>query len=172
MKTKQLIVVAACGAALFACDSSSTSANGDGGVDASASVDLASSDGAAADLSNGADSGGPCPDVFGKYSVAASGQGCGDLNANAPQCIQGTNTVCAAHFVSAPPGGTGAVNGMASLKQDGSFDGAALIFGTVQRSGCTGTWDPGTSTMTVDCGGTGSSQSCVVTLVRTASTCP
>ena len=152
-----------------------TSPNGsvsDGGDDASASTDLASTDGAG-DLAPGPDLAGPCPDVLGTYSVSPSGQGCGDLNASAPQCIRATTMTCVAQLASMPAGGgTGAINGSASLQQDGSFSGAALLFGTVQRTGCTGTWDQSTSTMTVDCGGMGSSQSCVVTLVRTSSTCP
>jgi hypothetical protein len=57
------------------------------------------------------------------------------------------------------------------LQGDGSFDGAALTEGTVDRTGCTGTWDATTSTMTVDCGGTGSSQSCVVALTQTGTKC-
>jgi hypothetical protein len=149
---------------LFSCTTANTSGTAeDGGADPL---------GASSDLANGPDQAGPCPAVLGSYSVTPSGQGCGDLNASAPQCIQATNMTCVAHFVSAPPGGTGAINGAASLKQDGSFDSAALLFGTVQRTGCTGTWNAATSTMTVDCGGMGSSQSCVVTLVRTSMTCP
>jgi hypothetical protein len=42
--------------------------------------------------------------------------------------------------------------------------------GTANRTGCTGTWNAGT--MTVDCGGTNTSQSCVVDLVRVSDTCP
>jgi hypothetical protein len=112
--------------------------------------------------------------VFGRYTMLmTTGAGCGNLNTGAPQCIQGTNQACFAHFVSVVPGGgTGAVNGGAMLQMDGSFSGANLIFGTVQRSGCVGSWNQATSTMTANCGGTGSSQSCTVTMVRSASTCP
>lgn len=138
------------------------------------SVDLSSGDGARPMPSSdlwGVDAG-PCPDVFGSYSVQVAGQGCGDLNANAPQCLKGTTMTCAAHFVSVPASGPGAVNGQAMLTSDGSFTNAMLLFGTVQRSGCVGSWDSATSTMTADCGGMGSSQSCVVTLTRTSVTCP
>lgn len=164
------------GLAASSCGDSTGSVGGDGGSDAgvgdlSTGNDLASTDATSAiDLSS-ADAG-PCPDVFGAYTVSVSGQGCGDLNASAPQCIAGTGTACVAHFISAPPTGTGAVNGQAMLQMDGSFSGAALIFGTVQRSGCVGTWNAATSTLTADCGGMGSSQSCVVTLTRTGTTCP
>jgi hypothetical protein len=150
---------------------SCTSANSgamDGSTSDLAGADLATS--APIDLA-GVDFG-PCPYVFGTYSVSMMGQGCSDLNPNAPQCIKGTNTACTAHFVSVPASGPGAVNGAAMLMMDGSFSGAMLIFGTQQRSGCVGTWDSSTSTMTVDCGGMGSSQSCVVTLTRTSLTCP
>jgi hypothetical protein len=117
---------------------------------------------------------GPCPNVFGAYSMLmTTGQGCGDLNTSAPQCIQGTSTACFAHFVSVVAGGgTGAVNGGAMLQMDGSFSGASLIFGTAQRTGCVGSWNEATQTMTANCGGTGSTQSCTVTMVRSAATCP
>jgi hypothetical protein len=55
---------------------------------------------------------------------------------------------------------------------DGSFTGAAITEGTGNRTGCTGTWNAGTSTLTVDCGGVGSSQSCIATLTRSSLTCP
>jgi hypothetical protein len=117
---------------------------------------------------------GPCPDVSGRYSnLMTTGAGCGDINTSAPQCIQGTSTVCFAHFSSVVPGGgTGAVNGGAMLQMDGSFSGASIILGTAQRTGCIGSWNESTSTMTANCGGTGSSQSCTVTMVRTGATCP
>ena len=39
---------------------------------------------------------------------------------------------------------------------------------TYNGSGCTGSWSSTTSNLTIDCGGTGTSQSCVVTLTRTS----
>jgi hypothetical protein len=111
--------------------------------------------------------------VFGAFSVTTAGAGCGDLNASAPQCIKGTATACALHFVSVVSGGgTGALNGGADLQKDGTFSGAAILFGTVQRSGCVGKWTSSTSTMEVTCGGVGSSQSCTATLTRTSTSCP
>jgi hypothetical protein len=113
---------------------------------------------------------GPCPDEHGAYTISISGQGCGDLAASAPECI--TQNACAITFASNPATGGKALNGTASLGMDGSFTGAALTEGTSNRTGCTGTWDTGTSTLNVDCGGVGSSQSCIATLTRTSKTCP
>ncbi|MGH7280103.1 MAG: hypothetical protein ACRELY_01145, partial [Polyangiaceae bacterium] len=67
-----------------------------------------------------------------------------------------------------PDGGLSfGVNGTASLQMDGAFSGALLTLGTIGRTGCTGTWDDSAKTMTIDCGGTGTAQSCEVTLTRT-----
>jgi hypothetical protein len=109
---------------------------------------------------------GPCPDQHGAYSISISGQGCGDLNATGSECV--TQNACTITFASSG----GALNGTAMLGMDGSFTGAAITEGTVNRTGCTGTWAAGTSTLTVDCGGIGTSQSCVATLTRTSKTCP
>jgi hypothetical protein len=118
--------------------------------------------------------GAPCPDVRGGYSIAfVQVQGCGTLNATAPQCIrQGMQGGCGINFRSVVPAGFAAINGNASLQSDGSFANAALIEGGgASRTGCTGSWDAATSTMTVDCGGSGSTQSCIVALTRTGTVC-
>jgi hypothetical protein len=81
------------------------------------------------------------------------------------------NQICAFQLVSATSGVTPAVNGVIDLQSDGSFSGAALQEGTVQRTGCVGQWDAATQTLTIDCGGVGSSQSCIVTMKRTGSAC-
>jgi hypothetical protein len=95
------------------------------------------------------------------------------FNRNAPECIRQTPAGCSITFVSAAVGGAKvAINGTALLQNDGSFAGAALVEGALSRTGCGGLWDPGTSTMTVDCGGMGSTQSCVLGLHRTSSVCP
>jgi hypothetical protein len=116
-----------------------------------------------------------CPDVRGAYSITPiEGQGCGSaFNASAPQCIrQGQSSACGITFDSKVSGGGNvAINGDAALQGDGTFAGATLTEGTSARTGCTGAWVAGTSTMTVDCGGTGSSQACVLALLRTSSTC-
>jgi hypothetical protein len=98
------------------------------------------------------------------------GAGCGDLSAGAPECIMAAQQICAFQLVSAGTAGT-AVNGVVVLQSDGSFSGAALTEGTGQRTGCTGQWDAANQTLTIDCGGMGSSQSCIATLTRTGSTC-
>jgi hypothetical protein len=124
-----------------------------------------------ADLISSADAG-PCPDVTGAFSVSMSGAGCGNLNTGAPQCIAPSGTDCVVDFVSTPTTGNAAVNGQATIQMDGSFTNAALMFGTAQRTGCVGSWNAATSTLTADCGGVGSTQSCIVTLTRTGASCP
>jgi hypothetical protein len=116
--------------------------------------------------SGGTSDAGPCPDQHGAYSIAISGQGCGDLSATGPECI--TQNACAIAFASA----AGGLTGSASLGMDGSFTGAAITEGTLNRTGCVGAWNASASTLTVDCGGVGTSQSCRATLTRTSKTCP
>ena len=99
------------------------------------------------------------------------GQGCADLNPSAPECIMLAQQICAFQLVSATSGVVSAVNGVVMLAGDGSFTGADLQFGTQSRSGCVGQWDAGSQTLTLDCGGTGTSQSCTVTMVRSGSMC-
>jgi hypothetical protein len=144
--------------------------------DSPSSVQDASADGtpSSQDASDASDAPiAPCPDLRGTYSVTVvDGQGCGTLNASAPQCIRQAQSGCGITFRSNVSGGSvPAITGDASLQNDGSFVGAALTEGTDNRTGCTGTWDSTMSALTVDCGGTGSSQSCVVTLQRTGSAC-
>jgi hypothetical protein len=115
-----------------------------------------------------------CPDVRGAYAiVVVEGLGCGDLNSTAPQCIrQGQPAACGIAFRSTTSGGAmPAVDGNASLENNGTFADASLTEGSVDRSGCTGSWNPATSTLTVDCGGSGSAQSCVLALKRTGAVC-
>jgi hypothetical protein len=113
-----------------------------------------------------------CPNIAGAYAVViVEAAGCGDLSATAPQCIQQDALGCALTFVSMGLANTAAVNGNATL-QGRNFSDAQLKEGTVDRSGCTGTWDGVTSTLSVDCGGTGTAQSCIVALRRTAARCP
>ena len=117
-----------------------------------------------------------CPDVTGAYSInIVDGSGCGNFNDQASQCIRAAQVSigCDVTFVSLQVSGGSppAINGAASIQVDGSFSGAALREGTTNRTGCTGAWDATTSTMTVDCGGTGTQQSCVVALTRTRPRC-
>jgi hypothetical protein len=112
----------------------------------------------------------PCPDERGAYTVMIAGAGCGDLAAGAPQCIEAGSAACQVKLVSQGAAGS-ALNGTVDLDMSGNFASAAVKDGSVQRSGCTGTWNAAASQLTVDCGGIGTSQSCIATLVRTGS-CP
>jgi hypothetical protein len=124
----------------------------------------------AADGDAVADALGGCPDVRGQFSIQTSGSGCGSI-----PCIRAGMAACDIVFQSMPAGGgdsgPSAINGAAQLQADGSFAGASLTVGTIPRMGCRGTWDPATSTMTVDCGAVDASQGCVLRLKRYASTC-
>jgi hypothetical protein len=113
---------------------------------------------------------GPCPDEHGSYTITLTGAGCLNLNANAPQCI--TQNMCTITLVSTTTTGPAGLNGTAMLGMDGSFSNGAIREGTANRTGCTGTWDAATSTLTVDCGGMGTTQSCIATLTQTSKTCP
>lgn len=110
-----------------------------------------------------------CPDMHGAYSIVLTGVGCGDLSSTAPQCIQQVG--CSISFISNPASAPRALNGSTTIGADGSFTNAVVTEGTSSRSGCTGTWDANSQTLTVDCGGTGSSQSCSAALTRTGPTC-
>jgi hypothetical protein len=94
------------------------------------------------------------------------------FSASAPECIK--QTVCTASFTTkaTDAGDTGISGSGVFIKSDGSFMYAALKEGTANRTGCTGTWDQGTGTLTVDCGGVDSGQSCLLTLTRTGNPCP
>jgi hypothetical protein len=112
----------------------------------------------------------PCPDELGAYTVMTAGAGCGDLAAGAPQCIQVGATSCQVQLVSQSAAGS-ALNGTVNLDVTGSFASGAVKEGSAQRTGCTGAWNSVTSQLTVDCGGVGTSQSCVATLARTGKAC-
>jgi hypothetical protein len=113
----------------------------------------------------------PCPAVGGAYTVALTtdNKGCSDLNASAPECI--VQTGCDVVLKSVVSAGKPALNGTASLQNDGSFSGAAITEGSLGRTGCIGSWTGVPPVLTVDCGGTNSTQSCVVTLTATNTTC-
>src|SRR5262245_59132645 len=49
--------------------------------------------------------------------LMTTGAGRGDLNTSAPQCIQGTNQACFAHFVSVVPGGAGVIGVTDPIKE-------------------------------------------------------
>lgn len=142
----------------------SSNGSGDSGNDSSVG-----DSGNGNDSSPGADSGFPCPDESGAYTVMLSGQGCGDTNASAPECIK--QQACVITMVSLVPNGKGALNGTTPIANDGSFMNAAIKEGTANRTGCVATWDDVKSTLTVDCGGVNTTQSCRAVLVRTKALC-
>lgn len=175
------------GALVGACGGSSNTGlggGGDAGADVRASGDDAAmaADGAGdvqnspGDAANGGDTANDspaaaCPTVGGLYSMTVvDGAGCGDLNPLAVECI--VQTTCAIQLQSKVTAAGAGIDGDTTVQSDGSFAGAALKEGTANRTGCTGAWDAATSTMTVDCGGTASSQACEVSLARTALGCP
>jgi hypothetical protein len=121
--------------------------------------------------SSSSSSGGTCPNELGAYTVMITGAGCGDLAAGAPQCIKAGSMPCQVLLVSQGTAGS-ALNGTVDLDMTGGFVNGAITEGTAQRTGCTGTWNPAASQLTVDCGGIGTSQSCIATLTRTGNTCP
>jgi hypothetical protein len=100
------------------------------------------------------------------------GQGCGSgFSASASECIR--QQTCDITFgTRAVDGGETGISGMIGVAGDGSFTFAALKEGTLNRTGCTGTWDSGSGTLTVDCGGVDSGQACLLTLTRTSNACP
>ena len=154
------------------------SADAGGGADGGRTDGGSSGDSGAADVVTGGDAiaveaaveAGACPDEHGKYTVVETGLGCGDIAAGAPQCIQ-ESASCRITLVSNGSGGAKALNGSADLAGDGSFTGAAIKEGTVNRTGCVGSWNATTSTLTVDCGGVATSQSCRAVLTRTSMNC-
>ena len=109
---------------------------------------------------DGGDAAAACPDEHGEYSVAFTGAGC--------KVATGPN-VCVAQTGCSLTIGVGASIGSVTVDATGSFDGAQIQQGPDTRTGCTGTW--GGSGIAIDCGGTGTSQSCVATLTRTSLTC-
>jgi hypothetical protein len=116
----------------------------------------------------------PCPAVGGGYKLAigTSGTACPTVNTSATQCV--VQSTCSLQFISkvSLDGGAGtAINGTAVLQTDGTFSGAMLVEGTGPRSGCVGSWSANSSTLTVNCGGTGSTQSCTLVLTRVGPTC-
>ncbi|WP_205287559.1 hypothetical protein, partial [Escherichia coli] len=148
----------------------------DGGSDSASGDSGNGNDSATNDSGNGNDSGGgpdaaACPDESGAYTVMLSGQGCGDANANTSQCIKQMSCDITFSSVAPNPNSKTALNGMAAIAIDGSFMNAAIKEGTVNRTGCVGVWDGTKQTLTIDCGGVNTSQSCRAVLTRTKALC-
>lgn len=195
-----LCLVAACGgatavprggpdAAGFWNESGSGGAEGGNAADGAPGADTGSGDGLAGDAAPTDDSsadamtedgsteaGRACPDVRGAYAVSTlQAQGCGTLFGSSPPCIGEGPTPCAITFVSVPKfggdGGPAVINGQAHLESNGGLADATLTVGNMLRTGCVGSWDGPTATMTIDCGGRDASGSCVLVLKRSALTC-
>jgi hypothetical protein len=143
----------------------------DGGTDGGA--DTSTTDGgdaapvdSSADVNNG--DGAACPDEHGKYAVTFTGQGCGTISNSAPICVSETSCT-----ITLATTGTGPneLSGMTPIGGDGSFSNAAMNEGAMSRTGCVGTWNSGATTLTIDCGGVNTSQSCEAVLVLIGGTC-
>jgi hypothetical protein len=97
-------------------------------------------------------------------------QGCGNtFVANTPECIR--QTACTITLSTSLSAGAQGIRGSAALQSDGNFTGAALSEGSLLRTGCIGSWDPGKSVLQIECGGRNNTQTCVVALTRTTATC-
>jgi hypothetical protein len=153
-------------------DGGGTTNDGGGGGTGSDGGPTTGSDGGGPtkDAGGGADSGLLCPDEGGKYTIALEGQGCGNLSASSSECI--TQPSCNAFIAPLSGGGQGlGTNSPVSLGLDGSFTMGSIKEGNLDRTGCAGKWDPVKSVLVIDCGGTGTAQSCVVTMTRVSTSC-
>ena len=158
------VVTAACGGAtgspLDDGGSDGSNNNGDAqGSDAQGAPDTGNGDGSAAQ----------CPNEAGRYSVKLSGGGCGNTAGDVSECIQQQSCDISINFSSTAT--AQGIKGQTPIAQDGSFTNAAIQEGSQNRTGCSGAWDPNASTLTITCGGTNTSQTCVAVLTRTAATC-
>jgi hypothetical protein len=115
------------------------------------------------------DSSAACPDESGKYDFVDVGAGCGNIAPAGNGCI--TQTACTITLMFGGAAGLNAVSGTTEIATDGSIADATLMEGSQSRSGCTGAWDAASAKLTLDCGGTDTTQSCRATLSRTAATC-
>lgn len=98
----------------------------------------------------------------GAYAVTMSGAAC-PVVSDPTVCI--TQQACAITLQ-----GT-TLSGTITVGPDGSFSSGAVREGAADRSGCVGGWSSGSSTLTIDCGGKETSQSCEAVLTRAALTC-
>ena len=158
------VVTAACGGATGnPLDDGGTTSDG-------SSNDAASNDAANAPDTGNGDASAPCPNEQGRYTMKLTGQGCGDTAADASECIQEQSCNVSIDFNSSGSSAKG-IKGQTSIAQDGSFTNAGMQEGSANRSGCIGAWNQTASTLTITCGGTNSSQSCVAVLTRVADNC-
>lgn len=124
--------------------------------------------------SGSASSGAPACDALpAAYAIELTDPvGCGNLVPAAIECIsQAGCTATLRPLTPAKPGISGTVNLTVGAGGVTGFTNASLTLGNVMRTGCTGQYNGPSGTLTIDCGGMGSAQSCVVALHRTG-TCP
>lgn len=157
------VTIVACGGA----DSTGLDGGSDSGGDSSGNDSGGDATMDAANNNDAAD-GAACPDESGSYTVTFTGQGCGNVATSAPICIQESSCTIT---LSTGAGGSNEISGTTPIVADGSFTGAALNEGSMNRTGCVGSWDAGTSTLTIDCGLMNTTQSCRATLVRKGANC-
>jgi hypothetical protein len=172
-----IVVAQGCGSGF----SAATAMSGAGGSGTSVSTSASSSSGTTstggtggATSSSASGTGGAtgCPNIVGAYSVTEDGAGCTGLDIAASECIKPGNATCEVQLVSRATTGNRGVDGTVTLDVNGDFTNGAVSFGTTARTGCTGTWQPGSPPrLVVDCGGTGTAQSCTATLIRLPSAC-
>ncbi len=110
-----------------------------------------------------------CPPLGGTYSMIATGLGCDGVADTAGECIKMGNAPCE---FSIDTNGAG-VAGSIDVDSTGGFTNATLKLNGTTRTGCMGSVTQGAAmkTIVVDCGGTGTSQSCHIVLTRTADGC-
>jgi hypothetical protein len=103
-----------------------------------------------------------CPNVFGTYQI--NNTNCANANDTAPQEVRGTG--CVLQFISPTDGGAIGINGTANLASNGTFSGAVLRTGTIERMPCIGSWSAADREMTITCN-PGAPQECLTEILRT-----
>lgn len=129
--------------------------------DASVSIDAAAPDAATPDAALPdafvADAvppdGRTCPNVVGQYNILNVTGSCGNLDSFASQFIAAGTGICVVDFTSTPAkGNPGVVATGVQLDSLGRFENETLTLGTIAVADCDGTWNDGTSTMSINCG--------------------
>ncbi len=125
---------------------------------------------AAVPIDAGSDAGdvdaGPCPDINGRYDLALSGAGCGDLSMTpTQQRIDGNTSTCV--YRPEFDGTSMGVGGSLTLMADGTFTGATIMLGSGSYT-CDGSFNSTTSVLRLMCmAAAGGGGACNVTMTRT-----
>jgi hypothetical protein len=177
-----VLATTACGQSFSSGSSSGDSSVADsgGGVDARADTgaDVGADAAPRGDSGSGTTDAPPplearsCPSLQGLFRIVGTTINCNAPKITAEECI--TERDCAI-TITPLSGGATAAWGLTStapipIDPSGDFVDAGIDEGTAMRSGCTGKVSK--AGLLVDCGGTDSSQSCVVTLQRMSGLCP